>query len=69
MTADDVRVLLKDACNKDGGIRAWARKHDLSAAYISDILLGRREPGPSVLRVFGLEAVHPETIYRKVKRA
>lgn len=68
MTADDVRIMLKEACNEAGSIRAWSREHDLSAAYISDIIVGRREPGPSVLSILGLEAVRHETTYRKVKR-
>jgi hypothetical protein len=68
VTADDVRAILKKACDEVGGIRAWSRKHDISAAYISDVILGRREPGPSVCRILGLEAVHHETTYRKVRR-
>lgn len=64
MTASDVRGILQKACDKAGGIRAWARQHGLSAAYVSDVLLDRREPGPSICQVFGLEAVR-ETTYRK----
>jgi hypothetical protein len=32
-----------------GSLRAWARAHDLSAAYVSDVLNCRRDPGPSIL--------------------
>jgi hypothetical protein len=29
----------------------------VSAAYVSDVLLGRREPGPSILKPLGLRVV------------
>ncbi len=67
MTASEVRDLLRKACDRAGGIRAWARERELSAAYVSDVLLGRREPGPSICEAFGLEAVRPETVYRRAK--
>lgn len=67
-TAADVRIMLKVGCDEAGSMRAWARNHKLSAAYVSDVILGRREPGPSVCAVLGLEAVRHETTYRKVKR-
>jgi hypothetical protein len=67
MTADDVRKLLKAACDKAGSLRAWARAHDLSAPYVSDVLLGNRAPGPSICQALGIEAVKPATAYRKAK--
>lgn len=66
MTAADVRAMLQVACDRAGGIRAWARQHKLSAAYISDILLGRRGAGPSILKALGLVAIR-ETTYRKAR--
>ena len=65
MTADDVRSLLAKACDKAGGIRSWARGNGVSAAYVSDILAKRREPGPSICRAFGLVAERGKTTYRK----
>ena len=67
MTADNVRDMLRKAANKAGGIRAWARERNLSAAYVSDVVAGRREPGPSICEAFGLEAVR-ETTYRRVRQ-
>jgi hypothetical protein len=67
MTADDIRNLLASAVGKAGGIRAWARNNDVSAAYVSDVLAKRREPGPSICLVFGVQAER-ETVYRKIKR-
>lgn len=34
---------------------AVARELGISPAYLCDILAGRREPGPSVLKALGLE--------------
>ena len=55
MTADDVRKLLKEACN--GNQAAWAAKHGLSAPYVSDVVNGRREPGAAMLRALRLRRV------------
>jgi hypothetical protein len=42
----------------------WAKRHKLSPRYVTDLLKGRRTPGPAVLKIFKLEAV---TQYRKVQ--
>jgi hypothetical protein len=54
MTEDQVRALLRAECDKAGSIRAWARKHDLSAMYVSKVLRGQQAPGPSICRPLGL---------------
>jgi DNA-binding transcriptional regulator YdaS (Cro superfamily) len=36
---------------------AWARKHGVSPAYVSDVINGRREPGPAILDALGIERV------------
>jgi DNA-binding transcriptional regulator YdaS (Cro superfamily) len=36
---------------------AWARSHNLSPAYVSDVINGRREPGPAILEALGIERV------------
>ncbi len=69
MTADDVRDLLKKACEKAGSNRSWAHANDVSPAYVSDVLLRRREPGPAILEPLGLEAVEERLVtYRKKAR-
>ena len=45
----------KRAVEKAGGIRAFARDHSLSAAYVSDITLGRRSLSERVLKIIRLE--------------
>ena len=64
MTADDVRYLLRRACAKAGSALAWAKANGFSAPYVSDVLRGRREPGPRMCETL---RVVPEVIYRKKK--
>ena len=64
MTADDVRSMLKRACETAGSAAAWASDHNLSPAYVSDAINGRRDPGPSICEALGIQA---ETVYRKAK--
>jgi DNA-binding transcriptional regulator YdaS (Cro superfamily) len=64
MTAADVRTMLKDACRKAGTSAAWAAKHGLSQAYVSDAINGRRDPGPAICKALGIEA---GVSYRKVR--
>ena len=59
--------MLRTACEKAGSMRAWARQHQLSAAYVSDVLAERRDPGPAICDIFGIEPVKGETTYRKAK--
>lgn len=68
MTADDVRAMLKRACRDAGTATEWADLHNVSKAYVSDVLNGRREPGPAICEAFGLEAVRGATMYRKIKQ-
>lgn len=53
-TADEVRELLDMACRNAGGRSAWAKKAGCSPQYISDILTGYREPGPTISKNLGL---------------
>lgn len=46
---------LQRSCNAAGGQSAWATKHDISAAYVNDVLKGRRLPGDKITKALGLE--------------
>ena len=48
---------LREACAAAGGQAAWADRHSLSPAYVSDVLNARRDPGESILRALGLRRV------------
>lgn len=53
MTAKQVIRKLR-ARQGQRSLRQFARELGISAAYLSDIYLGRREPGPKVLGPLGL---------------
>jgi hypothetical protein len=53
----DVFKRLRAACAAAGGQAAWAARHELSAAYVSEALNGTREPGPRILAALGLKKV------------
>ncbi len=53
LTAEEVRERLLAACAGDQ--KRWATEHNISGAYVSDVINGRREPGKSVLRPLHLE--------------
>lgn len=47
-------------------IRAVAREAKCSAAYVSDVLSGKRAPGPKILAYLGIEKA---VRYRKLSEA
>jgi hypothetical protein len=51
----DVVSRLRAACKEAGGQARWADIAGVTPQYVSDVLLGRRAPGDSVLRGLGLE--------------
>jgi transcriptional regulator with XRE-family HTH domain len=54
MTRLDVVDLLRERQGKKS-LRAFAEKIGVSAAYLSDVYRGNREPGPTVLALLGIE--------------
>jgi DNA-binding transcriptional regulator YdaS (Cro superfamily) len=62
----EVCTRLRVACKAAGGQSAWAERHSLSPAYVSDVLNARRDPGDSILRALGLRRVVRYVIERKV---
>lgn len=51
-------------------LRAVASDLGISAPYLSDIMLGRRKPGPKVLKALGMErTVERVVIYRRKRKA
>ena len=59
MYLDSIEVCrrLTAACKAAGSQRAFAEKNGMSAAYVCDVLNGRRDPGPSILKALGLVIV------------
>lgn len=52
-----VQMLVATKRDEAGGVRKLARKWRLSAAYVSDVILGRRLAGPSILKHLKLRRV------------
>jgi hypothetical protein len=66
MNKDEFISYIQSVINsKYAGLQAaFAQDNDLSAAYVNDVLRGRREPGKKILDAVGVERI---TVY-KLKR-
>jgi len=64
MTDDQVIALLRKRIELAGSQKAFAVQHELSPAFINDLLQGRRDPSAAILNVLGLERI---VTYRKVR--
>jgi hypothetical protein len=62
LSINDVLERLQRSCDRLDSQKAWAEKHNVSTAYVCDVLQHRRDPGPSILEALGLVAV---TVYAK----
>lgn len=62
LTPSQALDLIKEHVQKAGSQTAFAKAHDMSAAYVSDTLTGRRDPSSAILSAVGLRR---ETIYIK----
>lgn len=57
MDDDDVRDLLRQACEAAGSQRAFALEHGINIGLLSSIYNGHRRPVPQVLEALGLRVV------------
>lgn len=57
MTALEMRALLKAECEKVGGLRCWARAHEVDPGHVSRVIAGEKNPGEAVLKPLGLKMV------------
>lgn len=64
MTQDQFCEYLRRICQKAGGQSAWARDHDLTQQYVSDVINKRRKPGDKICRAAGIVR---DIVYRKLK--
>lgn len=53
-TADEVRALLRAACNEAGSARKWANANGVSDSHVSRFLDGQYMPGPRIEKALGL---------------
>lgn len=61
MTEADVRKLVGREIERAGSRRALAMEWGVSSALISDVMNGRRGPGPAILKHFKLRRVETVT--------
>lgn len=57
MNRIDLYALLRTQCAKAGGQTAFANQHGVSVAYVSDVMNGRKDPGPALLKAMGVRKV------------
>ena len=55
MSEQEFIDLLKKKAGDAGSGRALSRELGVSAAYLSDVMRGRRDPGPKILDPLGYE--------------
>ena len=68
MSRFQVLAHIQKRIDKAGSLRAWAKLVGVSAAYASDVMSGRRDPGPKILAALKIEKVPQEaTRYRHVR--
>ena len=56
-TPDQMRTILRKACETAGSQRQWASKHAFSEQYVCDILLGRREISEQIAKALGYKRI------------
>lgn len=61
MNEKQVVERVRKEVKRAGSIRALAREWNVTSAYLSFILSGRRSPGPKVLHMLGLKRVESIT--------
>ena len=54
MNIDGVIKTIRRKSAEHGSQRAFAKSIGVSPAYLSDVLKGRREPGPKILDALGI---------------
>jgi hypothetical protein len=57
LTLIAVYGVLREACRKAGGQKAWGEKHGFSASFVSDVLNAKRPIPDSVVAALGLVKV------------
>lgn len=56
MTEDQVVNWIEELTQQSGETcDKWAKDHNISGAYLSDVLARKRHPGPTMLAILGLE--------------
>ena len=62
-----IHHMLRQTIRQQGSLRKAAMFLGISAAYLSDILLGKRSPGPAILGPLGF-TVERRRVYRRNRK-
>src|SRR4051812_1628398 len=65
MNEQEVVEIVRKEAKRAGGVRPLAREWKVSPCYISDLMNGRRTPGPKILGPLGLERVARVTFEKR----
>lgn len=65
MNEKQVIELVRSEVTRAGSMRALGREWGVNVAYISDLLNGRRGPGPKILAPLGLERIKTVTFEKR----
>lgn len=60
ITEEALRCLLREAAKQEGGLRAFAKRHGMTAPYLCNVIKGRRHVSDRAVRTLGLRR---EVIY------
>lgn len=60
-TGVNVIAVLREGASENG-LRNYAKHLGISAAYLSDIINGRRQPGPKILDVMDIERIETKVV-------
>lgn len=66
MSGLQLRAMLSQQCEAEGGQAAWARKHRVPASQVCEALNGKRDVSRGIILAMGLM---PVTRYVLVRRA
>ena len=61
----EIAEMVRSQIGEKSTQKQWAEQAGISAAYLSDFLLGKRGAGPAILKALGFE---PRPYYRKADR-
>jgi hypothetical protein len=68
ITEAQVLALLRAEVDRAGSIRAWGRRHGVSAMYVSNCLRKKQLPGPAICEPLGVvRKVRQVVTYMRVR--
>jgi hypothetical protein len=65
LRTDEVLQRLRQACREAGSQKAWAYSAGFSAAFVGDVLGGRRPISDNILRCLGLQRAEVSYVTRQ----